>query len=214
VFPHQFNFDQLFVPPLELGEGQCRNEFGSEILDGFYFPAPPVPPLCVPSSTPQTPFQNHLPPSFSSKRGEMSNSIQTDPFDAAFAAIDEERVTHAPLLVQTSFREACRYSSRFPRGHLLNPSFVHAYDLGDELGSGGYGFVMTAYNRVQDQEVAVKFIIKDKVSEHAWTEDDVFGRLPTEIILLGLIDHENIVKCLDLFEDELYFYLVRQMHSW
>ena len=27
-------------------------------------------------------------------------------------------------------------------------------------------------------------------------------------MLLSLVNHENIVKCLDLFEDEVYFYLV------
>jgi hypothetical protein len=40
-------------------------------------------------------------------------------------------------------------------------------------------------------------------------EDEVVGRLPTEVVLLSYINHESIVKCLDLFEDELYFYLVR-----
>ena len=28
------------------------------------------------------------------------------------------------------------------------------------------------------------------------------------------IDHENIVKCLDLYEDELYFYLVSGHYRW
>jgi PAS domain-containing serine/threonine kinase len=91
----------------------------------------------------------------------------------------------------------------------LNPEFVRTYLLGDELGSGGYGFVMTARHRTEGHEVAVKFIIKEKVPDHAWMENDAIGRLPTEVILLSFIDHENIVKCLDLFEDSLYFYLVR-----
>ena len=67
---------------------------------------------------------------------------------------------------------------------------------------------MTAYHRTEGHEVAVKFIIKDKVPEHAWMEDDVVGRLPTEVVLLSFIQHDNVVKCLDLFEDLLYFYLV------
>ena len=218
VFPHHFNFYQSFLAPDELAIGP--NDFGSKTMDGLCFAAPPIPRRCaVPSSIPQTPLQSRLPPFSSSARpsnnaiiGEDTHSIEIDPFDTAFAVANEERITRAPLLVQTSFTEACRYSPRFPNGHLLNSSFVRAYDLGDELGSGGYGFVMTAYNRTQGLEVAVKFIIKDRVSEHAWTEDDVFGRLPTEVLLLSLIDHDNIVKCLDLFEDEFYFYLVRQTH--
>ena len=104
--------------------------------------------------------------------------------------------------------KASAYSRRFPRGHFLNPEFVHWYHLGDELGAGGYGFVMTAIHRLERREVAVKFIIKAKVPEHAWMEDKAARRVPTEALLLGLLDHPNIVKCLDLFEDELYFYLV------
>ncbi|OCH95083.1 kinase-like protein [Obba rivulosa] len=105
------------------------------------------------------------------------------------------------------------YSPRFPADHLLNPFFVRAYQPGDELGAGGYGFVMTARNRTEGHEVAVKFIIKDKVPEHAWWEDEMFGKVPTEVMLLSLVNHENIVKCLDLFEDEIYFYLVQELHG-
>ncbi|EPQ57031.1 kinase-like protein, partial [Gloeophyllum trabeum ATCC 11539] len=76
------------------------------------------------------------------------------------------------------------------------------------LGSGGYGFVMTARHRTEGYEVAVKFIIKAKVPENSWMDDEILGRVPTEILLLSLINHENIVKCIDVYEDELYFYLV------
>lgn len=101
------------------------------------------------------------------------------------------------------------YSFHFPEGHHLNSSFIDRYRLQDELGSGGYGFVMTAHDVVAKREVAVKFIIKDKVPEHAWMEEEVLGRLPTEVVILGAISHDNIVKSLDLYEDHLYFYLVR-----
>ncbi|TFK75454.1 kinase-like protein [Pluteus cervinus] len=109
--------------------------------------------------------------------------------------------------------EAFLYSRYFKSGHLLNPYFVIDYQLEDELGSGGYGFVMTARHRKKGHEVAVKFIIKDKVPESGWMEDHELGRLPTEIVLVSLISHENIVKCLDLYEDELYFYLVQELHG-
>jgi hypothetical protein len=110
---------------------------------------------------------------------------------------------------QTAFNlKAHFHSSRFPLDHLLNPFFVRTYQLQEELGSGGYGFVMIARHRIEGHEVAVKFIIKSKVPDYAWMEDDIVGRMPTEVLLLSYVEHENIVKCLDLFEDELYFYLV------
>ncbi|KAF9452380.1 Pkinase-domain-containing protein [Macrolepiota fuliginosa MF-IS2] len=105
------------------------------------------------------------------------------------------------------------HSSKFPRTHRLNLHFVELYQLEDELGAGGYGFVMTARQRLSGQEVAVKFIIKEKVPEHAWMEDELLGRLPTEIALLNTINHQNVVKFLDLFEDNIYFYLVQELHG-
>ncbi|PFH51477.1 hypothetical protein AMATHDRAFT_175049 [Amanita thiersii Skay4041] len=72
---------------------------------------------------------------------------------------------------------------------------------------------MAAYHRMSGCEVAVKFIIKSKVPEHAWTEDEIFGRLPVEVIILRNIEHENIVKFIDLFEDSLYLYLVQELHG-
>jgi protein kinase-like protein len=121
---------------------------------------------------------------------------------------------HTPLYPRASrpsYRvttKASAYSRRFPRGHHLNSEFVRWYQLGDELGAGGYGFVLTALHRLELREVAVKFIIKDKVPAHAWMEDKSARRVPTEALLLGLLNHPNIVKCMDLFEDDLYFYLV------
>lgn len=100
------------------------------------------------------------------------------------------------------------YSPGFPSGHSLNPSFLHNFYLRDYLGSGGYGFVMTAVHLLENKEVAVKFIIKDKVPDHAWSLDSVFGRIPTEVLLLTVVDHPGIVKCLDLYEDDIYYYLV------
>jgi serine/threonine protein kinase len=72
---------------------------------------------------------------------------------------------------------------------------------------------MTARHRVGGYEVAVKFIIKDKIPVYAYLEDPVMGRIPTEIFLLAALEHENIVKCMDLFEDELYYYMIQELHG-
>jgi serine/threonine protein kinase len=73
--------------------------------------------------------------------------------------------------------------------------------------------VMTARPRAGGPEVAVKFIEKSKVPNSAWMEHEEIGRLPSEIMLLSLVQHKNIVRCLDVFEDPLYFYLVRRIPS-
>lgn len=103
---------------------------------------------------------------------------------------------------------ASAYSRRFPPSHRLHPDFVQSYALDAELGSGGYGFVMTAKHRSSGFEVAVKFILKAKMPKHAWSVDDSGRPVPIEAKLLSVLQHPGIVKLYGLYEDELYFYLV------
>ncbi|THH21331.1 hypothetical protein EW146_g192 [Bondarzewia mesenterica] len=133
----------------------------------------------------------------------QSNSNATSISPNAVHSPRLHAVGNSPDLVHSS---SSTHDRSFPQRPL-------SYHLGDELGAGGYGFVMTACHRIEGCEVAVKFIIKAKVPEHAWMEDKHGHRVPTEALLLGLLDHKNIVKCIDLFEDALYFYLVQELHG-
>lgn len=107
--------------------------------------------------------------------------------------------------------DATMYSHRFPTGYRLNKRFARSYTLREEIGSGGYGFVMVASRRGCSGDVAVKFIIRKKVPTHAWVQDSKLGPLPTEIWLLSRIRHPNIADFLEYFEDDVYYYLVRSM---
>lgn len=129
--------------------------------------------------------------------------------DERFPSLHHSSLSTTPSLNPIS-DDLCsiNYSPRFPPGHYLDPTFARTYLLEDELGSGGYGFVMTALHRHLKSEVAIKFVIKEKVPEQAWINHDTLGRIPMEIMLLRMMNHENIVKCLDVFEDELFFYVV------
>jgi len=55
-------------------------------------------------------------------------------------------------------------SSAFLRAHALLPQFDREYEMLDELGSGGFGFVVRARRHKDGLIVAVKFIFRDKVS--------------------------------------------------
>ncbi|KAH9931149.1 kinase-like protein [Epithele typhae] len=156
-------------------------------------------------------------PRTSTDRFDRDGYLDSSPSRSPRLLAVPPNATHAfvasPVHEDPSLSLGRTYSERFHEDHVLNPFFVEHYRLEDELGAGGYGFVMTARQRADGQEVAVKFIIKDKVPEHAWWEDETFGRVPTEVMLLSLVNHENIVKCLDLFEDEVFFYLVQELHG-
>ncbi|KAG5637038.1 hypothetical protein H0H81_006033 [Sphagnurus paluster] len=208
--------------------GSFASGTGLSQLSQLFEPPSPVktPPAANTDFSPYTSIDYGSPMSImfepaSSKALDELEDLQSDPIPISLALSNPSNINANPLKtgkIRPSLQvhlnlDATLHSPLFPSGHRLNPHFVRHYQLEDELGSGGYGFVMTARHRLEDYEVAVKFIIKDKVPDHAWMEDETIGRLPTEVMLLSFIEHENIVKCLDLFEDHLYFYLIQELHG-
>jgi Protein kinase domain len=116
------------------------------------------------------------------------------------------------LAAAVNISDAHLYSSHFPAGHGLHRDFVRRYAPGAQIGVGAFGFVVTARDRLTENEVAVKFIEKGKVPAWGWSHDPELGRVPTEAVLLKLLDHPGIIKSLDFFQDRVYFYLVCTIH--
>ncbi|KAF8945971.1 hypothetical protein BGZ47_001624 [Haplosporangium gracile] len=97
--------------------------------------------------------------------------------------------------------------------HAMVPEFVSTYTLGDELGSGGFGFVVSATRNSDQKEVAVKFIFRDKVPIHGWAKDPELGVIPMEIYVLRNVVHANIIGFMNVYQDYRYFYLVMELHG-
>ncbi|NWR83816.1 PASK kinase, partial [Furnarius figulus] len=81
------------------------------------------------------------------------------------------------------------------------------------IGKGAFGFVWTARDKKDDQEVVVKFIWKEKVLEDCWVDDPDLGRVTQEIAILLRLQHPSIIKVLDVFENECFFQLVMEKHG-
>uniref|UniRef100_A0A8C0TQW0 non-specific serine/threonine protein kinase n=1 Tax=Canis lupus familiaris TaxID=9615 RepID=A0A8C0TQW0_CANLF len=62
-------------------------------------------------------------------------------------------------------------------------------------------------------EVVVKFIKKEKVLEDCWIEDPKLGKVTLEIAILSRVEHANIIKVLDVFENQGFFQLVMEKHG-
>ncbi|XP_032967226.1 PAS domain-containing serine/threonine-protein kinase isoform X2 [Rhinolophus ferrumequinum] len=92
-------------------------------------------------------------------------------------------------------------------------AYSHKYRTLSLLGSGAFGFVWTAVDREENKEVVVKFIRKDKVLEDCWIEDPTLGRVTLEIAILSRVEHANIIKVLDVFENQGFFQLVMEKHG-
>ncbi|KAI7906704.1 kinase-like domain-containing protein [Cokeromyces recurvatus] len=132
-------------------------------------------------------------------------------------AMNDKSINRASLFSSTNTikkEEELTVSARSLMHHDLNPEFNKKYILGQELGTGGYGFVVSAYERETGIERAVKFIIRHKVPSSAWVNDpQEDGLVPMEIYCLKHIQHTNIIHYLDSYKDDVYFYLVMEIHG-
>ncbi|XP_039717016.1 PAS domain-containing serine/threonine-protein kinase isoform X2 [Pteropus medius] len=92
-------------------------------------------------------------------------------------------------------------------------AYSHKYSTLSPLGSGAFGFVWTAVHKEENKEVVVKFIKKEKVLEDCWVEDPKLGKVTLEIAILSSVEHANIIKVLDVFENQGFFQLVMEKHG-
>ncbi|XP_040087899.1 PAS domain-containing serine/threonine-protein kinase [Oryx dammah] len=87
------------------------------------------------------------------------------------------------------------------------------YSTLSPMGSGAFGFVWMAVDKEANKEVVVKFIKKEKVLEDCWIEDPKLGKVTLEIAILCKVEHANIIKVLDVFENQGFFQLVMEKHG-
>ncbi|XP_067596091.1 PAS domain-containing serine/threonine-protein kinase isoform X1 [Pseudorca crassidens] len=92
-------------------------------------------------------------------------------------------------------------------------AYSRKYSTLSPIGRGAFGFVWTAVDQEANKEVVVKFIQKEKVLEDCWIEDPKLGRVTLEIAILSRVEHANIVKVLDVFENRGFFQLVMEKHG-
>ena len=109
------------------------------------------------------------------------------------------------------------------RGQVTLPTaFRQKYQITEALGDGAFGFVFAAtildeQTRLKcegKKEAAVKFILREKVSEDNWVLDDEIGQwIPFECHFLKQVRHPSIIRFLDLYMDAKYIYLVTELHG-
>lgn len=88
----------------------------------------------------------------------------------------------------------------------LYPTNIKAdYKVESVIGKGSFASVRKGRSRATGDRVAIKVIAKRKL-----TEEDKVG-LQNEIDILKQVDHPNIVKLFDIYEDEKYFFLVMEL---
>ncbi|CUV04485.1 unnamed protein product [Cryptosporidium hominis] len=87
---------------------------------------------------------------------------------------------------------------------LVNRNINDFYELNlGNLGRGSYGSVVKAIDKQSGAQRAVKIILKPKLEN--------INRLKREILIMKRLDHPNIIKLFEVFEDTNYLYFVMEI---
>lgn len=79
------------------------------------------------------------------------------------------------------------------------------YELGKVLGEGGYAVVKAGCSKLDKSKVAVKVIKRQSMTREQ--EES----LRSEVAILTSLNHPNVVRALDFFEEKDYFYVVMEI---
>ena len=79
------------------------------------------------------------------------------------------------------------------------------YKIEGTIGEGNYGKVKYATHIITKQPVAIKFINKNRLIRAGDTE-----RIQNEMKIISSLNHPNILKAFEIFEDDLYYYIVME----
>ncbi|XP_074545650.1 PAS domain-containing serine/threonine-protein kinase [Halichoeres trimaculatus] len=114
---------------------------------------------------------------------------------------------------EASHGEVLRSTMDLEQSRACDGQFEEEYQPLKAVGKGAFGFVWKALRRCDGQEVVVKFISKARIVSDCWVDDPMLGRVSQEIAILTRVQHHNIVKVLEVFENGSYFQMVMEKHG-
>ncbi|MED6271117.1 hypothetical protein CHARACLAT_017089, partial [Characodon lateralis] len=114
---------------------------------------------------------------------------------------------------EASQGEALRSTLDLEHSRACDGQFEEEYQPIKAVGKGAFGFVWKATKRCDGQEVLVKFISKARIMSDCWVDDPMLGRVSQEIAILTRVQHHNIVKVAEVFENGSYFQMVMEKHG-
>ena len=81
------------------------------------------------------------------------------------------------------------------------------YEITKTLGKGKYGLIKLGKNKKTNEEVAIKILCKTNM------RNDQLTLIKTEIDILKICNHNNIIHLYDIFENENFFYIIMEYCS-
>ncbi|XP_042677071.1 PAS domain-containing serine/threonine-protein kinase isoform X2 [Centrocercus urophasianus] len=129
------------------------------------------------------------------------------------SALDLSTHSLGEAIKSSSLSDNSRRAEELERLRACEGEYAKHYHTLSLIGKGSFGFVWTARSKENQQEAVVKFIWKERVLEDCWVDDPDVGRVTQEIAILLKLQHPNIIKVLDVFENEHFFQLVMEKHG-
>ena len=129
--------------------------------------------------------------------------------------VDTKAVCHSLEMDGIRSREALQLATLavVNGSYILPKSMCQKYRIVEEIGVGASGFVCRGVCLTNSTEVAIKFIIKEKLEPGRLLEDSKYGMVPLEIYMLKRLKHTNIIKLYDVYQDGVYFYMICELHG-
>lgn len=85
-----------------------------------------------------------------------------------------------------------------------------------KMGEGAYGKVNLCLHKRERYIVVIKMIFKERILVDTWVRDRKLGTIPSEIQIMATLNKhpdENILRLLDFFEDDEYYYIETPVHG-
>ncbi|XP_039999183.1 PAS domain-containing serine/threonine-protein kinase [Xiphias gladius] len=143
-----------------------------------------------------------------SRPGQQGTVLQTDR-----SLHNQSGASLGERIGEASHGEALRSTMDLEQSRACDGQFEEEYQPLKAVGKGAFGFVWKALRRCDGQEVIVKFISKARIVSDCWVDDPMLGRVSQEIAILTRVQHHNIVKVLEVFENGSYFQMVMEKHG-
>jgi len=78
------------------------------------------------------------------------------------------------------------------------------FEVGRKIGEGSFGEVMLVTHKKSGMKRAMKILAKDSIEDHDK------NTLLKEVAILKMLDHPNIIKIYDMYEDDRFYYLITE----
>eukprot|EP00117_Sycon_ciliatum_P050612 scpid17025/ scgid35707/ PAS domain-containing serine/threonine-protein kinase len=145
-----------------------------------------------------------------------------------------QRATNTVASFASTLGQSCILGDDEEARQMFAGDYESNYMTLKSIGKGAFGEVKLAISRFTSRSVVIKFIRKTSVLKESWKDltDEEFNAVslqrsdtvkpqlperplavPLEIVLLRRLEHPNIVKAIEVYENDEYYQMVMERHG-